>query len=98
MRQIDFQDSVYRTQPTEKIQARQNQQPVEGVYLNQMKKGVEDETKQNTVVETEDMRGKITEREKREQERRERQRRRREREAASRDDHAAGDHLIDIEA
>ncbi|OGS36158.1 MAG: hypothetical protein A2293_04560 [Elusimicrobia bacterium RIFOXYB2_FULL_49_7] len=87
MRGIDFQDSLYRSQPVEKVQARVQQQNIDEQHLNQLKKGAEDEIKDKTTQQTEQGdEPRITDREKRDREFRQRERRRKKKEADAEND------------
>jgi hypothetical protein len=68
MRVIDFQDSLYRQQPTEKVQSRLINQPHDDAYLAQLKKAQEDAIRTQIAEETKEAREKRIEREKHEKE------------------------------
>jgi len=53
MRVIDFQDGFYRSQPSEKVQSRIQNQPVDDAMLAQIKKLQKDEARQTQISESE---------------------------------------------
>lgn len=98
---MDLQDSLYRQQPVEKVQARADKQATEEQFLNQLKKGVEDEIKDKTAQEAQQgAEPRVTDREKRDREFREKKRRAREKKEAAEKRHPPrdGESLIDIQA
>ncbi len=103
MRVLDFQDGLYRSQPTEKIQSRTVNQPMDDTQLAQLKRMQEDAIKQSQIAESEKSKDKLVNKDKEE---REKGREKKKGEKAAPEDTqkkqrrstSDGSHLIDIDA
>lgn len=103
MRVLDFQDGLYRSQPTEKIQSRVVNQPMEDAQLTQLKKMQEDALKQTQIAESEKTGDKLVNKDKEEREKgksRKREKKEKEQDSAKtrRTSSPDGSHIIDIDA
>ena len=68
MRVIDFQDGLYRSQPTEKVQSRIVNQPADNVQLAQLKQLQEVASRQAQIAESEKTQDKLVNKDKEERE------------------------------
>jgi len=104
MRAIDFQDSAYRAQPTEKLQARLQSAPADNVFLASLKQNQKHEEQEHKVSESEQSKDKLVNKDKEERDQGGLPRKKEEQEDASEDAHSrkrprsGGTQLVDLDA
>jgi hypothetical protein len=103
MRVIDFQDGLYRSQPTEKLYSRVVNQPMDDVHMAQLKKMQDDALKQTHIEEARKAKEKLVDKDKEEREQGKQKKRNKSGAAEAAEKKARrrpsdGNHLIDVDA